>query len=208
MNNPFDQALESYLGAENLRKIKPIKVGVAGAGGLGSNCAHYLVRSGFRHLVLADFDRVDYSNLSRQFYFPNQVGRPKVEALKDNLECINPAVVIEAVCEKLNPQSMERVFKDCRVVVEAFDNPLCKRELIEVFARSGKLLVAASGIAGWGGSDDIKVRRITGNFYLVGDMVSEVGKDCPPLSPRVNIVAAKQANVVLSCILDGIISIN
>ena len=52
-----------------------MKVGIAGAGGLGSNCAAALVRTGFRHIKIADFDVVDYSNLNRQFYFLQQAGR-------------------------------------------------------------------------------------------------------------------------------------
>ena len=45
------------------------RVGIAGAGGLGSNCAMHLVRAGVRHLVVADFDVVGESNLNRQFFF-------------------------------------------------------------------------------------------------------------------------------------------
>ncbi len=57
-------------------------VGIAGAGGLGSNCAAHLVRVGFRKLKLVDFDVVETGNLDRQFYFADQVGMYKVEALR------------------------------------------------------------------------------------------------------------------------------
>ena len=60
-------------------------VGIAGAGGLGSNCAAHLVRVGFRKLKLVDFDVVETGNLDRQFYFADQVGMYKVEALRQNL---------------------------------------------------------------------------------------------------------------------------
>ncbi|MGB4572405.1 MAG: ThiF family adenylyltransferase, partial [Rectinemataceae bacterium] len=53
------------------------RVGIAGAGGLGSNCAAALVRSGIGALVVVDFDVVSEANLDRQFYFHDQVGRPK-----------------------------------------------------------------------------------------------------------------------------------
>ncbi|MBM7855436.1 sulfur carrier protein ThiS adenylyltransferase [Desulfohalotomaculum tongense] len=197
----FKEALNKYLGPENLKKIQSVKVGIAGAGGLGSNCAQHLVRSGFSNFVLADFDVVDYSNLNRQFYFSNQVGQLKVLALEANLKQINPGIDVIAVAEKLDQSSIKQVFADCHVVVEAFDDASCKRMLVEAFIYTDKLLVAASGIAGWGKSDDIKVRRVKDNFYIVGDMVSAVREDCPPMSPRVNIVAAKQADVVLSWVL-------
>lgn len=203
VNNSFNKALKECLGEENWRKVQQVKVGIAGAGGLGSNCAQHLVRCGFKQLVLADFDRVDYSNLNRQFFFQEQVNLLKVNALKSNLQQINPAAQIEAVPEKLTKNNMMKVFDRCQVVIEALDNAQCKRELVEVFINTGKLLVTASGIAGWGKSDDIRVRRVRDNFYIIGDMVSEVGKNCPPVSPRVNIAAAKQADVVLSWVLDG-----
>ncbi|MCD5407641.1 MAG: sulfur carrier protein ThiS adenylyltransferase ThiF [Desulfotomaculum sp.] len=200
--NYFEKALEKQIGAKNLHQIQKTKIGLAGNGGLGSNCAQFLVRSGFKQLVLVDFDIIDYSNLNRQFYFIHQVGQFKVQALKENLQQINPDVAITTVKDKLNQQNMVQIFADCDVVVEALDEVVCKRLITEVFMNSEKLLVAASGIAGWGQSDDIEVRKIKDNFYLVGDLVSGVQKNCPPVAPRVNVVAAKQADVVLSYILN------
>ena len=62
-----------------------MKIGIAGAGGIGSNVAACLVRSGVQQLKIVDFDSVDESNLNRQFYFHDQIGRPKVQALAENL---------------------------------------------------------------------------------------------------------------------------
>ena len=63
-------------------------------------------------------------------------------------------------------------------------------------------LVCASGIAGWGQSDAITVHKIHDRFYIVGDMISEAGEKLPPLSPRVNLTAAKQADIILEYVLD------
>ena len=71
-----------------------MRVGIAGAGGLGSNCAWMLVRSGFTDFVIVDHDRVEASNLNRQFFFARQVGMPKVQALSENLLAINPDVKV------------------------------------------------------------------------------------------------------------------
>ena len=46
--------------------MKSVCVGIAGLGGLGSNIAASLVRSGVGSLVLADFDTVELSNINRQ----------------------------------------------------------------------------------------------------------------------------------------------
>ena len=63
-------------------RLGEAKVAIAGLGGLGSNIAFSLVRSGVRNLHLVDFDRVDESNLNRQQYRMEHIGRLKTEALK------------------------------------------------------------------------------------------------------------------------------
>lgn len=201
--NLFEEALCGALGAENLTKIQQVRVGIAGAGGLGSNCAVNLVRSGFLHLMIVDFDVIDFSNLNRQFYFYNQVGRPKVEALQENLLAINPNVQIEILQQKIEEHNIESIFQGCDVIVEAFDKACYKRMIVEQYINSDRLLVSASGIAGWSNSDDIKIHAIKEKFHLVGDLSSEVGKDMPPCAPRVSIAAAKQADIILSDVLKG-----
>jgi sulfur carrier protein ThiS adenylyltransferase len=196
--NEFEHALGRYLSPEQLERIRAVKVGIAGAGGLGSNCAAALVRTGFRRIKVADFDVVDYSNLNRQFYFLEQVGGTKVEALKENLNMINPAANIEIASIRIEADNAAELFADCDVVVEALDRPEYKKLIVETYLGSGKLLVAASGLAGWGDSDRIKVHRIKDHFYLIGDLITGIGPEKPPLAPRVLIAAAKQADVILS----------
>ena len=62
--------------------LRKFRVGIAGAGGLGSNCAVALARSGIGTLVISDFDVIEESNLTRQYFFTDQVGMLKTEALK------------------------------------------------------------------------------------------------------------------------------
>jgi len=200
--NDFEYGLEKYIGRERLEKLQKIKVGIAGAGGLGSNCAFNLARSGFKKLKIVDFDIVEPANLNRQFYFIDQIGMPKVEALKKNLERINPDLELEIFQLKIDAGNIVELFSDCDVIVEAFDNVAGKTLLAEKFYSSGKLVVCASGLGGWGNTDDIKVRKVHPKFYMVGDMMTEVNNDIPPISPRVNITAAKQADIVLDYIIN------
>ena len=76
--------------------LSKFSVGIAGAGGLGSNCAVSLARSGVGTLVIADFDIVEEANLNRQYYFYDQIGRKKAPALKENILKINPFCKVEA----------------------------------------------------------------------------------------------------------------
>jgi sulfur carrier protein ThiS adenylyltransferase len=199
--NVFEAALEKYFGAGNLKKIQNTKVGIAGLGGLGSNCALHLVRSGFRKLTLCDFDKVEAKNLNRQFYFLDQLGLPKTEALKANLLKINPGLELKLVFEKLTQDNINQVFSDCDAVVEGFDDASCKQMIAAAYARSGKFFVSASGLAGWGRADAITTRKVHGTFYLIGDLQTEASIKTPPCSPRVSVAASKQADCILAWVL-------
>lgn len=200
--NQAEQGMARYLGEERLAFLQNVTVGVAGAGGLGSNCAVHLVRSGFRRFVLVDFDRVEPSNLNRQAYTLSHVGQPKVRALAEIMRSINPDCDLNVRELTASAENMADVFACCDVVVEAFDDPKAKKALVETMVPSGKLVVAASGMGGTGNTDRIVTRKVRDNFYLVGDGESECSDALPPFSPRVGITAAKQADVVLSHFLD------
>ena len=200
--NDFESALVTHIGRVRLNQIQSVRVGIAGAGGLGSNCAQFLVRSGFKHLKIVDFDVVDWTNLNRQFYFADQVGCKKVEALHKNLRRINPDLEIVLLDQKITPENVKGIFADCHIVVEALDRAESKKLLVETYIHSGKLVVCASGLAGWGKSDNLVVKKIKEHLYIVGDLVSEVGPAAPPMAPRVCIASAKQADVILSYVFN------
>lgn len=197
----LEQGVLRYLSYQELDKIKSVRIGIAGAGGLGSNCAHFLVRCGFRKFIIVDDDKVDCSNLNRQFYFEDQVGMPKVSMLKENLLRIDPDLEIESVFKKVDKADVAELFKEADVIVEAFDKVECKTMIVETYINSGKLIVAASGMGGWGHPDSIRVKQVKSGFFMVGDFVTAVSETEPPLAPKVIMVAAKQADVVLQMVL-------
>ncbi len=190
--------------AEIREKLKNKTVGVAGCGGLGSNCAVALARVGVGTLILTDFDVIAGSNLNRQYYFLSQLGEPKAAALKRVIHQINPSVSVIAYEIKLDPEHILRYFKDCDVIVEAFDQAEEKEMLIETVlsAFPEKPLVVGVGMAGWGMNESIHYRR-SGNLHICGDETTEISSEIPPLAPRVGIVANMQANVVLEILLQS-----
>lgn len=178
-------------------------VGIAGSGGLGSNCAASLARAGVGTLVITDFDTIEASNLSRQYYFVDQVGMMKTTALKENLLRIRPEINVIAHQIELNEKNIASVFCDCHVIVEAFDRSDMKQMLIETVQKelTGVPLIVGSGLAGWGNTGSLKFRKIDETLYICGDEFSEVSDDCPPLAPRVCIVANMQANAVIEILM-------
>ena len=190
-----------YLTEQQRAVLEKAKIGVAGLGGLGSNVLSHLVRAGIRRFVAADFDVVSASNLNRQFFFADQVGRKKTEALAENLRRIDPDLELDFRDLRLNEENTQDLFADCDVVVEAFDKADAKTMLIGALADSGIPVVAASGLAGFGKSNDIRVRKAGKNLYLVGDLVSGISPELAPASPRVGIAAAMEANTVVAILL-------
>jgi thiamine biosynthesis protein ThiF, family 2 len=199
--NPLISGLSQTLNLEQLAKVQQTPIGIAGLGGLGSNVAWHLVRSGFSRLVLADFDRVEASNLNRQAYFPDQLGLLKTKALAENLLRINPYLNLELWPVQVTPANIHEIFGQCPVWVEGFDQTASKRFFVEEGLAAGKKVIGASGLAGWGDTDSIHTKHWNSGLSVIGDFRTPVAKDQPPLSPRVGVVAAKQANLVLSWVL-------
>jgi len=188
----------------HLEDLRDKTVGIAGCGGLGSNCAVALARAGVGHLIIADFDIISESNLNRQYYFYDQIGKPKAETLKENIERINPAIRVTAVNIKLDELNIKDIFDEVDVLVEAFDRSDQKQIIIETALSiwAERPLVIGIGMAGWGGNQLIHMKKY-GNLYICGDRISEIGPGMPPLAPRVGIVANMQANTVLQILLNG-----
>ncbi|NVO02856.1 MAG: sulfur carrier protein ThiS adenylyltransferase ThiF [Bacteroidetes bacterium] len=177
-------------------------VGIAGCGGLGSNCAISLARVGLGKLIIADFDVIVEGNLNRQYFFHDQIGLKKAFALKENIQRIDEKIKVEAHDIKLSPESILELFKDCDVIVEAFDLAEMKKMIIETVLAEmpDKWIVSGIGLAGIGNSNVIKSRRIE-KLIICGDETTEVSEELPPLSPRVCMVANMQANEVLEILL-------
>ena len=183
-------------------KLKNKTVGIAGCGGLGSNCAVALARVGVGKLIIADFDVIEESNLNRQYFFHKQIGQKKVFSLEENIQFINPEVKVKAYDVKLDSNNIIEIYSDCDVIVEAFDKAEMKHMIIETV--NEKLpqipLVAGLGVAGWGDNNSIHTRQID-NLFICGDEKKEATENHPPLAPRVGIVANMQANIVLEILL-------
>jgi len=184
--------------------LKNKVVGIAGCGGLGSNCAMALVRTGLGRLVLADHDRLEEGNLNRQYFFRDQLGEHKVSALKENIHRVDTDCEVEAHVIQLEPASVIELFAECDVIVEAFDTDHAKQMIIETVLSEfpGKAIVSGQGLAGFGNNESITTRRLD-DLYIIGDGELEVTEDQPPLGPRVAVVANMQANLVVELLLKG-----
>lgn len=185
------------------QKLCKGNVAIAGLGGLGSNVAILLARMGIGHLHIIDFDTVDITNLNRQQYFLEHIGMYKTDALKEQIIKINPYINILVDCVKVTEENIKQLFYKDDIICEAFDNPQTKAmfvsNILEYFPK--KKLVAASGLAGYESSNIIHTRRVSKNFYLCGDEVTEISNDKSLMAARAALCACHEANMITRLIL-------
>ncbi|MBT3756478.1 MAG: sulfur carrier protein ThiS adenylyltransferase ThiF [Candidatus Cloacimonetes bacterium] len=185
-------------------KLQNSIIGIAGAGGLGSNIAVSLTRAGIGKLIISDFDKIEPSNLNRQQFFIDQIGTPKVIALLENLKKISRFTEYQVHEIKLNEENIPIIYKDVDILIEAFDKAEMKKTLIETWFMNypNKPLIAASGLSGWGKNEILHTRKID-NLYICGDEETNLIEGISPMAPRVGIVANMQANLVLELLLNN-----
>ena len=199
----LDQAFDARFPEEMQTKLRNARVAVAGLGGLGSNIAVMLARSGIGELLLVDFDTVDVTNLNRQMYLIPQLGKPKAEALPEILYQINPYLTYRSVCIKVTPNNVKELFSEYPIVCEAFDKPDQKAMLVrELLMQCPKTtVVSGNGMAGYADANEIRTCQVMKRLYVCGDQSTGVGNGIGLIAPRVAVCAAHEANKVLQLIM-------
>ncbi len=199
----LDELLIRRHGREIYEKMKHAHAAVAGLGGLGSNVAVMLARAGIGSLHLVDFDRVDGSNLNRQIYRMKHLGRLKTEALAEEIREINPYIKIKADTVRVTAENVKTIFGQDRLICEAFDVAENKAMLVNTALEQlpEAVLVAGSGMAGYGKSGRIQTKRKMRRLYVCGDETSDIADGLCLMAPRVTLCAAHQANMILRLIL-------
>lgn len=201
--NPGKKAPHPYDKDQVALRLKGSYVGIAGAGGLGSNVAMALARAGVGRLLIVDFDKVESSNLNRQYFFREQVGRSKVDALKENIIRAVEGCDVFVLNQRLEKGAMADPFYEVDIIVEALDSASTKVAFIEEVLTKypDRYLVVASGVAGIGGSERVEIKRF-GSLIMVDDPQAYSSDEDILLSPKVGVFAHHQANIVLELLME------
>ena len=195
----FYDALAGRIGKGEACKLRDSAVGIAGLGGLGSNIAVILARSGVGRLVIADHDTVELSNIHRQCYPLESIGMKKTDAVMMEINRVNPFCKVERHDIELDESSLD-IFSDCDIVCDAFDSAENKIMLIEGLSAMGKTVISGNGMAGKGPANSIITRKVGDSIYICGDGVSDVDDEGSLIPSRVTVCAAHQANAVIRII--------
>ncbi len=195
----YYKALAGRIGKDEAGRLRSASVGIAGLGGLGSNIAMMLARSGIGRLVIADHDTVELTNIHRQCYPLDSIGMKKTDAVVREINRINPFCKVEKHDIELNENNLD-IFSSCDIVCEAFDSAENKIMLIEGLSAMGKTVISGNGMAGKGPANTIITRKVGDNIYICGDGVSDVNSEGSLVPSRVTLCAAHQANAVIRII--------
>lgn len=135
------------VGAAGQARIAAGRVFLVGAGGIGNAVAAYLVAAGVGEVIVADFDRVDETNLGRQFLFgPEDIGLHKVTVLARRLHVINPDARVTEAQLRVAEENVEQFIRDADLVLDGSDNFRTRFTVSDACVRHGKALVVGSAI--------------------------------------------------------------
>lgn len=115
------------IGPEGMALLRAARIMVVGCGALGSLCSMYLAASGVGHVTIADFDRIDISNLQRQLFFTEDgLGESKARTLAERMRSINSEVEVTVIERLIRRDDALSVFAGHDVIIDGSDNPATK----------------------------------------------------------------------------------
>lgn len=138
--------------------IAELHVCVVGVGGVGSWAAEALARSGVGAITLIDDDTIEPGNVNRQIHaMTSQIDRPKITAMADRIQDINPQCRCETIRDFLTDRTLERYLeRDYDAVIDAIDSVPFKAAMI-AYCHRRKIPIVTTGGAG-GRRDPTAVR--------------------------------------------------
>ena len=133
------------VGVVGQKKIRSSKVLIVGAGGLGCPIADYLSRAGVGTIGIADFDKINLSNIHRQnLYNSKDVGKYKVDVVKEKIKLINPFTKIKTYKKKISDKNLNNIINSFNIIVDGSDNFRTKFLLNKYSIKYKKILIVGA----------------------------------------------------------------
>jgi adenylyltransferase/sulfurtransferase len=140
------QIMLPQIGSEGQESLLDSTMLLIGMGGLGSPSAMYLAATGVGHLIIADFDQVELSNLQRQIvHHTDDIGKDKVDSAKEKMVAINPNIKITTI-KDLNENNLNSWINKADVVLDGTDNFDTRFKVNKACVEEKKPLVSAAVI--------------------------------------------------------------
>lgn len=200
------------IGPAGQQALRDARVGIVGLGGLGCPAALYLASSGVGGFWLADYDRVEESNLQRQVLFGEaDVGRRKAEAARDRLLALDSSLDIQTHHDRLDEARLPEVLRGLDVLLDCSDNFRTRFALNRAACAARCALVVAAAIRTEGQLVALRPGRAGGPCYacIFGehDAPAEACEDAGVMAPVVGVVGTLAAQLATQLLLgrdDGV----
>lgn len=201
------QILLPELDVPGQEKLLNSRVLVVGMGGLGSPVAMYLAAAGVGSLTIADFDRVELSNLQRQIiHSSDRLGVSKVDSAAQALAGLNPFTRVVPIEGRLNQLTLEAAVQSVDVVVDCSDNFTTRFAINRACVSSKIPLVSGAAIRLEGQISVFDPRRSDSPCYAcLYDEVDDESLSCAEngvLAPLVGIIGSMQATETIKLLAD------
>lgn len=108
---------------------------ILGCGAIGSSAATQLARMGAEEIVLYDFDKVEIENVGVSQYYQNDIGKYKVDALKEHIKQIDNDITVITHAKRFD--EWESSPKN-DIVVIGFDSMQSRLEAVTLISKKGK----------------------------------------------------------------------
>ena len=141
--------LEALIGADNLEKIKHLKVLILGLGGVGGYVVESITRCGVENITLVDGDVIKSSNINRQIIATSKNNNKyKTREWKKRIKLINKEAKVNIINTMINEDNMEVLFSDnYDYIIDACDTSKVKVKLIKECHERGIKLISSMGTA-------------------------------------------------------------
>ena len=195
------QMMLPEIGSEGQEKLKRSSVLIAGAGGLGSVSAYYLVAAGIGRIRIVDMDCVGPENLNRQIiHGTGDIGKPKTESAFEKLRDLNPHCSIQPVQEKIHEGNILNLAEGCTVIVDAMDNMETRKIINRASIQTGIPFIYG-GINGFTGMATMFIPGRTPCFECLFPRHVSSEKKIAVVGPIPGIVASIQSLEAIKFIL-------
>ncbi len=142
----YDRTIR-LIGEQAMKELRQKKVAIIGLGGVGSYVLEALARAGIGHLILADYEKIEESNINRQILaLHSTVGKYKTEVALERVKDINPDIKVTVHNVFVSKDNIKDIIPlDCDYVIDAIDTVSSKIDIIVYAKKNGINIISCMG---------------------------------------------------------------
>ena len=197
----------SEIGRSGQELLKEARVGIIGMGGLGCPAAQCLVSAGIGHILLIDGDKIEMSNLSRQFlYSETDIGENKAKVSAERLNKINPSIKLDAIGEHITTENIINHLSGVDLILDCGDD-LSLTLVLDQFCEENAIPLIFGSVHKWEGQVTVLHHNGGPGFqeiFNVDDKISQLNcNDLGALVTTTSVVGSMQANEAIKLLTNS-----